>query len=420
MSIFYRELYWRVQNIRGGATKAMVRRATSLLDADRHSWEEHVLSRLRAVHGSVVDWAWLAGRPVVERTELLGRAHQAAKLGGRGVATRRTSGSTGTPFVFPKDRIMTAWMDAAMWAVYDWHGVRPGQPHARFWGAPVQWRKRLGMRLRDWSLHRRRVGAFDLSPKRAAQHFKALQALRPVYAYGYPTLMRTFAHLCREQSLDGRDLGIQVVISTGEILLPGTGKELRDFFGCRVVNEYGCTESGVLGFECEEGTMHAVPVAAWPEVVNDSGSPAASGEEGEIVVSDLFGGTMPLLRYRLHDRGIMDFEPCNCGRKLPRLRVTSGRSDSFIETPSGPIYDAILAYTVPAAVQRFKVYQTAPDHLEAYVVPGAGFIKDQTPRECARTWEEALGPGMTVNVRTVHDVPLEPSGKLRYFVPLSN
>lgn len=169
---------------------------------------------------------------------------------------------------------------------------------------------------------------------------------------------------------------------------------------------------------CERGTMHMVPVAAWPQVVTPTGAPTADDEEGEVVVSDLYGATLPLLRYRLHDRGKRGAAGCSCGRELPSLSLSSGRSDSFIRTPRGPVYDAILAYTVPPGIQRFKVYQVSPERLEAKVVPGAGFVQAQTPAECRRRWQDVLGPGMEIEVETVPDIPLEPSGKLRYFVPL--
>ncbi len=82
------------------------------------------------------------------------------------------------------------------------------------------------------------------------------------------------------------------------------------------------------------------------------------------------------------------------------------------------MYDAILAYTVPKAVQRFRARQLSLDHLAVDIVPGSGYQPDVTPRECRRTWERVLAPDMRVTVRTVDDLPYEASGKLRYFVPM--
>lgn len=424
MQGIYANVYFAGQRARGGVRREMIARAGRLLDAPWETLAAYLDGRLRAVHGHHARReGWLQRQPLVVRTQLL---DEVARLtaGGRlppGVERRRTSGSTGTPFAFVKDREMSAWMDAAMWAAYAWHGVAPGAPHARFWGMPPAPRARLKVRIRDQLMNRRRVSAFELGPGQVDAHFHALRRLRPAYAYGYPTLMRAFAHECRARGLDGRELGLRRVISTGELLTPDTRALLADFFGCRVVNEYGCTESGVLGMECEHGTLHAVPVAAYPEVVDDAGRPAAPGQPGEVVVSDLYGAVLPLLRYRLHDRARPAAGGCACGRALPALRVDMGRIDSFIQTPArGPVYDAILAYTVPAGVQRFRAYQLAVDRLAVDLVPGAGFDRHATPRSCQARWEQALGPGMHVAVRTVQDLPYEASGKLRYFVPMSS
>jgi len=268
-------------------------------------------------------------------------------------------------------------------------------------------------------MHRRRMDAFALSHGRAVRFFRSLRRLGPAYAYGYPTLIRHFVEECAAAGLDGRELEMNAVVSTGEILSPETRSALEAFFGCRVVNEYGCTESGILAFECEAGTMHLIPSATYPEVVRHDGTPAPVGEMGEVVVSDLYGRILPLVRYRLHDRGVRTEEPCACGRELPRLRVDSGRIDAFIQTPHrGPVYDAILAYTVPKTVQRFRAYQVARDHLTVDLMPGAGFDPETTPEECRARWEEALGPGMRVSTRVVGHIPYEVSGKLRYFVPM--
>ena len=400
----------------------MVAQAAKLLDSPWPAIEAHIRSRLQAVHGpDAAGRSWLATRPLVTRTDLIPLMRQLlAAKGGPKVEHRKTSGSTGVPFRFVKDLEMAAQMDATMWAVYGWHGVQPGDRQARFWGAPITRRLAAKRKLMDHAQNRRRLSAFDVSPTNSVAFFHYLKRFRPGHAYGYPTLLSTFAHHCRAAGLDGRVLGMKVVICTGEILLPSVREQLGQFFGCRIVNEYGCTESGVIACECEAGTLHLVPVAALGEIVRDDGTPTEPGEAGEVVVTDLYGTTAPLLRYRLHDRAIpARAARCSCARELPSIEVQQGRIDSFIMTPQrGPVYDAILAYTAPAEVLRFRVHQIATDQLRAEIMPGQGFDPQQTPARCRSLWEGALGPGMQVTVETVPEIPLTAAGKLRYFVPL--
>lgn len=403
----------------------MIRNAAALLDSPWEVVLAHIKERLRSVHNAGAQpLDWLARQPLVERTELV--PHFDALLTKRplrkNVEVRRTSGSTGTPFRFVKDKMMTAQMDAVMWATLGWWGVGPGDRHARFWGAPTARLARLKRSMLDGLLSRRRLSAFNADIAHCVQFFHRLRRFRPVYAYGYPTLMMQFADSCRSQGLDGRDLRLRVVVSTGELLSDRVRQSLREFFGCPVVNEYGCTESGVLAFECEYGTLHTTPLAVYPELVAPDGQHTQEAEVGEVVITDLYGAVLPLRRYRLHDRAVrLGLRACSCGRSLPSLEVNQGRRDNFIVTPSrGLIYDAILAYSMPQGVQRFRAFQRSTDHLELRIVPAVGVDSVALASECRDRLQHQLGPGMLIAVNVVDEIPYATSGKLQYFVPLDD
>lgn len=417
-----RTLYYSLQRTRGGVDPGQVETARRLLD---RPWSEimgHVRDRLASTHGPAATPEWLTQQRLVDRSELVPRMRQLYEQSPPGVKVehRKTSGSTGTPFRFVKDVRMTAWMDATMWAAYSWYGVAPGDRQARFWGAPLTMVAGTKRVLLDRVQNRRRLSAFRINRESSAVFLAALRRFRPAYAYGYPTLIDEFVTHCAAQGLDGHALRLRAVICTGELLLPAARQRIRAFFDCPVVNEYGCSESGVLAFECSNEKMHIMPVAAFPEIVSSAGAPLPAGTVGEVVITDLYGQVEPFVRYRLHDRAALT-EPtsCACGRSLPSLAVQEGRIDSFITTPRGRVYDAVLAYTVPPEVFRFRARQVSLDLLEVEVVPGKGFDPQRTPRECERRWQEALGPGMRVTVSEVSDIPLTAAGKLRYFVPLA-
>ncbi len=374
--------------------------------------------RLAETYGAPADWrTWLESRPLADRLD--SERRQPAPGAARGVRLerRKTSGSTGAPFRFVRDREMTAWMDAVMWAVYGWHGVRPGQRHARFWGRPLEPGAARRQRLVDGLLARRRLGAFDLDRASALRFLDGLRGFRPTYAYGYPSLMSRFVDHCEDAGVDASDLGLGVVISTGELLPPETRSRLGAFFGCPVIDEYGCTEAGILAIECESGTPHAVPVAALAEVIDEAGRAAP---EGEVVVTDLFGRAGTLLRHRLYDSARVSApSACACGRTLPELRVATGRLDSFILLPDGrTIYDAVLAYTVPRSVARFRARQAALDRIEADLIPRPAVDPERAVAECRAAWQARLGPDVHLELRVVDEIPPTAGGKLRYFVPL--
>lgn len=415
----YRSVYFLAQQMRGGVDRRMIDTAERLLNQPWPELTSYVDERLRSLHGAPAGLAWLAQQDPLDRSTAREQIEAAAsRASPRHVEWRRTSGSTGVPLAFPKDRQMTAWMDAAMWAAYRWHGVSPGQAHARFWGLPRDPVKRLRRKWMDRMLHRRRLDAFEMSPENSIQFFDRLLRFGPRYVHAYPTLLRSFVEHCMAAKLDGSQLGIQVVICGGELLVESTRKAIGEFFGCRVVDEYGCTESGLLTLECEAGIPHVLPIACYPEILSDDGQSLDAGI-GEVVVTDLYGRVAPLVRYRLSDRARIGRTTCACRRDLPYLKPEMGRIQDFIHTPSnGKIYATILAYTVPDGIARFRAYQVRPDAIVAEVVLAAQATAS-TVDLCRRRWKKELGVDMEVDLHVVPKIDPEPSGKLRYFVPTS-
>lgn len=420
-------VYFGIQRVRGGVSKEQIRRAAALLQSPHERVAQHILQRLCAVHGAraAEEEGWLSRQPLVERTELLPVIDELRSTGKlRGVEFRRTSGSTATPYSFVKDSEMTAWMDAAMWAVYSWHGIRPGDRQARFWGMPLQKAARRKRWLTDRLQNRRRMSAFQISPERSLKFFSEMRAFRPAYAYGYPNLIHEFVEHCSSAGVDGADLGLRAVICTGEMLTPVVREQLHTFFKAPVVNEYGCTESGIVAFECEYGTSHPIPVAVVAQVVDSEGASVESGENGEVVITDLYGRVLPLLRYRLRDRAQWDDRhACPCGRSLPALQVSEGRVYHMIRRREGdPVYANILGYTVPEEVLRFRGIQRSLDRLDVHIIAKEGCDPARTAAECQRRWQQALGESLQVNVVVVdaEEIPYPASGKLQYFVPLSS
>ncbi|HEX9894281.1 MAG TPA: AMP-binding protein [Gemmatimonadales bacterium] len=413
--------YFAVQRLRGGVHPDQIREARRLLDAGGATLAAHARSRLAAIHGPAAEQpAWLERQPLTLRTDLTEPHRQLLAGHPKHTEIRRTSGSTGTPFTFVKDKAMAAWMDATMWAAYSWHGVGPGDRRLRFWGLALKGKVRWRRQVADLLTRQIRLSAFQVTPADCQEFFLRARRFKARYAYGYPALMVLWADECAALGLDGRDLELHAVIATGELLPPETRRRLTEFFGCNVVNEYGCSESGVLAFECEAGTAHTTPVAALPEVIRPDGTVAGPGELGEVVVSDLYGRYLPMLRYRLHDLAVPTRQDtCRCGRVLPGLEISVGRQDSFIELADGRrIYDAILAYSVPAGVSGFRVFQRSSRRLEAQVTLARGVDREATLRALSRSWSAALGTGLELEIQVVESLPFEDSGKLRYFVPL--
>jgi phenylacetate-CoA ligase len=190
-------------------------------------------------------------------------------------------------------------------------------------------------------------------------------------------------------------------------------------FRAPVFETYGSREFMLMAAECDrhEG-LHLTAEQLLVEVLDDDGLPAADGQEGNVVVTDLFNYGMPFVRYVNGDRAIAGWHECSCGRGLPLMRPPLGRTLDVLTTPDGRrIPGEFFPHLLKdfRAVKRFQVVQDTADRIELRLVLGDGW----TPQDRARLEDavrEVAGPLVTVDVKPVDDIPLTAAGKLRVVV----
>lgn len=333
------------------------------------------------------------------------------------VSHRHTSGSTGTPLQFIKDRRSLAYMDAAMHDCYGWHDLQIGDRQARIWGVPFGVRGRLLTAAKDLLLNRRRLLSFDIDEEPCRSFYHQLSRFRPSYLYGLPNAIADFARRLRHCDLDPAALCLKAVITTGETLFASHRAFLAEHFGCPIVNEYGCTESGIIAFECRAGRMHQINHNLYIEIVDPaSGQPVPPGQIGELVLTELHSRAMPLLRYRLGDLASVRAEWCPCGLGSPLLGEIAGRVSELIRLPGGKkVAAAILDYSMPAAVRRFRCVQQAIDRLQIFIEPESA-LQAQELDVMTRKIRSYVGQDVTIDIAVVGRLPREKSGKLCCFI----
>ena len=326
---------------------------------------------------------------------------------------RSTSGSTGFPLQFYKDRLATGYMEAVLYAAYSWHSIKVGDPQARFWGMPLVRKDALVAQLKDVLKTRIRFSAFDLSEKAKDGFYRRLHEFRPTYFYGYPSLIVEFCKYALDNKKLLKTLPLKAVIGTGEYVCQHERDIIEQVTGVPFVNEYGCTEVGIICFECEKHNLHVMSSNIYLEVIKDGRN--VVDEEGDIYVTELHTRSFPFIRYGLGDRGVICSERCSCGRALPVIKILSGRKDDYVLTPEGhKIYDAIFAYILKDGVDKFKVIQRSIDLLEINIVANAGYSPSIQNRY-REIFQKHFGDSMKIEFSIVETINHEKSGKLRYF-----
>jgi phenylacetate-CoA ligase len=180
---------------------------------------------------------------------------------------------------------------------------------------------------------------------------------------GLPSALDLLAGFVEAEGLAGQ-IRPRAVLSYSEALLPHIRARLERVFAAPVYDEYGLTEvGGRVATECSaHAGFHVYAADYVVEAVDASGLPVPDGEEGELVVTNLFSRTVPIVRYRTGDRGVLSSERCRCGSVSQRIVQLRGREITRFALPGGGAYNPYDEFRVLLAqlpLRQFQMVQRA-------------------------------------------------------------
>jgi phenylacetate-CoA ligase len=328
---------------------------------------------------------------------------------------RSTSGTTGLALHFVKGREATSCMRAIDYRTYGWYGIKIGAKQGRFWSSALTSRELLKEKIRDILLNRQRYSVLALSESHFRRYYRAMRRFRPVYIYGYASAVFEMANFILRNKLPPV-ASLKVVITTSEMLFSYQKTCIEEAFKCKCVNEYGCTEVGIIAFECPDGKLHLMSDNLYVEFTKD-GKSLSSGESGDILISELNSFVMPFLRYQVGDMGSYSPEQCTCGRSLTVMNSLDGRQNSFFKTPNGQlVYDNIFDFMVKSPdIRMFKVILERSNRLLIKIVPEKDDLPEETIYEFRAKLKPYTGDAMSICFQVVDNIERSPSGKRNYF-----
>jgi len=255
------------------------------------------------------------------------------------------------------------------------------------------------------------MSSYHLSPASIPTYLDALVRYRVKYVLGYSSALYTLA----QEAVATRrtDVRLLVTISNAEPLLEHQREAISAAFGCPVRETYGMAEAVAAASECEYGALHEWPEVGWVEFV-EQGSPVAAGEPGDFVCTSLINTDMPLVRYRVGDRGTAEdpTRSCRCGRTLPMLREIEGRCDDVLYTRDGRgvgRLDPVFKGGLP--LREAQIVQEALEMVRVRYVPALGFGSAHESVLVERL-QSRLGP-IRVVFEEVQAIPRTRNGKFR-------
>ncbi len=213
----------------------------------------------------------------------------------------------------------------------------------------------------DYSVYRHARIHLSLWESRAAV-VEFIAREQPLVLGGLPSALELLATFAEAEGMSRR-IRPRIILSYSEALLPNIRANLQKVFQAPVYDEYGLTEvGGRVGTECPaQAGFHIYAVDYIVEAVDANGRPVPDGEEGELIVTNLFSSSVPVIRYRTGDRGVLCHERCRCGSISPRIVELRGREITRFIRPGGGTYNPFDEYRVILArlpLRQFQMVQS--------------------------------------------------------------
>lgn len=334
----------------------------------------------------------------------------------------KTSGSSGHPFIFAKNRFAHALSWAGFQDRYNWYGIDLNKSlQARFYGIPLDFYGNIQERFKDRISLRRRFNIFDLSEQKLEAFLKRFKTANFDYLNGYTSAIVLFARFLKDKGLVLKELcpSLKICIVTSERLFEKDKELIEKSLGVPVINEYGASEVGLIAFEDKENHWIVNSEDLYIEILDENDNILPYGEEGRVVITALYNKAHPMIRYDIGDIGCLSEKST---LKKPVLEKLIGRTNDIARLPDGKIVPGLTFYYVTKTIiedsgniKEFIIIQTRIDEFRIEYVSENELSEAQRAKilEAIKTY---VGRNLKIGFERKTILKRSPSGKLKQFI----
>ena len=214
----------------------------------------------------------------------------------------------------------------------------------------------------------------------------------------------------------GEQIASVKAVETDEVPLSRSQRErIAKAFNCKVYDNYGSHELGVVAHGCSEGLgNHIFSLSHYIEFLQEGNEYAAeAGNSARVIVTDLTNRVMPLIRYDTGDLAMGIARPCSCGRSYPLMSPIEGRAINTLTLAGKQYTDKFfqdIIYSFDETIS-FQVKVREEGKIQVLLITEAGELPQKVEKELSRII------GQPIEVSLVKDIPLESSGKVSWIKP---
>lgn len=384
----------------------ILHRAATEVPYYREKWAE------RRRKGDTSSWEVLKNWPILEKADLRARSKEflADGCSRSRMYHEHTSGTTGTPLdLWFTRQSVKQWYALFEARCRNWYGLSRKDRWAILGGRLVTPVSQAKPPFWVWNrgMNQLYMSSYHLSPQMTAYYIEALAKYRIKYILGYPSAIYSLALAVDRSKI--KDLHIEMAITNAEPLYEHQREAISQVFDCPVRETYGMAEIAGAASECEHGRMHI-----WPDtgIIETESGEANGAPPSDLICTGLINEDMPLIRYRVGDRGRLSNDRCDCGRNLPLMKSIEGRSDDVLYTADGRSVgrlDPVFKGGLP--ILEAQIIQESLVKVNVKYVRANGF-EAKALEALADRVRERLGD-MEVAFEEMPEIPRTKNGKFR-------
>lgn len=256
------------------------------------------------------------------------------------------------------------------------------------------------------------LNSFNMSEKNMYSFIEQINQKQPKLIVAYAQAMYELSKFVEEKNIKIESVGS--IITSAGTLYPFMRESIEKNFNTKVYNRYGSREVGNIA--CEEPNIDGLVITdgVYVEIVDENGNICEDGVEGEIVVTSLINYAMPLIRYKIGDRGILNTTKYN----FPILEKVSGRNVNMFKKSDGTLIDGEyfthLLYHI-YWINKFQIVQKDYKYVVINIVLNENKIDDDI-EQIKKGIYKILGEDCTIEFNYLDEILPLRSGKYVYTI----
>lgn len=335
-----------------------------------------------------------------------------------------TSGSSGKPFEYMMDNTVVSISRAMGLRGWGFTGYNLGDKIVTIAGSALLPEKLSHLDTLIFKMHRNLpFSSYNMDNDKVKLYVQQILKFKPKYIRGYPSSISIIADYFYRNEIKYNHLS--AIMTTAETLSKIQRKKISDAFDCDIFDQCGCNDGGEYLCECSEHVgYHIGSERSLHEFVNEYGESVSDNEVGNIILTDLWNYSMPMIRYNSGDLAIYTEELCPCGRGLPIVKSIVGRTADQIVLPDGnllpgltftDILDNSGKYGNAHKIEDYQIIQEKINKFTIYLVINENY-SDKTNSEILNFFEGHMGVPLKVDFKFVDQIPKTKANKRKLVI----